>query len=100
MGTLYRPVREMNWPLTMLLTTIASSMGTRISPELVALLPITPCTNTGRKKMAPNMVMATPMPAMFENAKILLLNRCSGRTGSGARLSTQTNAARSTSAAE
>ena len=43
-GTLYRPVREMSWPLAMLLTTIASSMGTRIAPELVALLPITPCT--------------------------------------------------------
>ena len=59
----------------MLVTTIATSIGTRIAPEPVALFPITPCTNTGRKKIAPNIVIATPIPAMFENVKMLLLQR-------------------------
>ena len=49
--------------------------------------------------MAPNIVIATPMPAMFENVKMLLLNRANGSTGSAARLSTQTNAASRTAAA-
>ena len=48
--------------------------------------------------MAPNIVIATPMLAMFEKVKMLLLKRCSGSTGSSARISNHTNAARSTTA--
>src|SRR6267378_5756565 len=84
----------------MLVTTIATSIGTRIAPEFVTLLPITPWTKTGRKKMAPNIDMATHMPAMLENVKMLLFQSRSGSTGSAARLSTQMNAARKTAAAE
>src|SRR5260221_12682770 len=76
----------------MLVTTIATSMGTRIAPELVTLFPITPCTKTGRKKIAPNIVIATHIPAMFENVKMRLGHRRSGNTGSGARFSTHAKA--------
>ena len=84
----------------MLVTIIATNMGTRIAPELVTLLPITPCTKTGRKKIAPNIDIATPMPAMLEKVKMLLFQSCSGSTGSAARVSTHTNAARKIAAAE
>src|SRR5256885_10567246 len=92
-GALYRPVREMNQPLATLVTIIDTSIGTRVAPEFVTLLPITPWTKTGRKKMAPNIAMATPMLAMLENVKMLLFHRRKGRTGSGACSSTQTNPA-------
>src|ERR1700719_61997 len=88
----------MNWPLPMLVTIIATSIGTRIAPEFVTLLPITPWTNTGRKKIAPNIVIATPMLAMFENVKMLLFHKYSGSTGSAALVSNQTNVASSTAA--
>src|SRR5580692_6972803 len=84
----------------MLVTIIATSIGTRIAPELVTLLPITPCTKTGRKKIAPNIDIATPAPAMFEKVKMLLFHSRSGSTGSGARVSTHAKAARRTAAAE
>ena len=74
----------MNWPPPTLVTIIATSIGTRMAPELVTLLPITPCTNTGRKKMAPNIDIATPMLAMFEKVKMLLFQSRSGSTGSAA----------------
>src|SRR5256714_11591443 len=89
----------MSCPPTTLLTIIASSIGTRIAPEFVTLLPMTPWTNTGRKKMAPNIDIATPMLATLEKVKSLLLNRRSGSTGSGVCISTQTNAANSAAAA-
>ena len=79
-------------PLPMLVTIMATSRGTRIAPELVTLLPMTPCTNTGRKKMVPNIAMATPMLAMFENVKMLLFHRYSGSTGSSALVSNHANA--------
>src|SRR6266849_2297079 len=82
----------MNCPLATLVTIIATSIGTRMAPELVTLLPITPWTKTGRKKIAPNIDIATPTLAMFDNVKMLLFHRRSGSTGSGACLSTQMNA--------
>ena len=73
------------------MTIIDTSIGTRIAPELVTLFPTTPCTNTGRKKIAPNIDMATPTLAMFENVKMLLFQRRSGSTGSGVCASIHTN---------
>src|SRR2546423_11794988 len=85
----------MSCPPTTLLTIIASSIGTRIAPEFVTLLPMTPWTNTGRKKMAPNIDIATPMLATLENVKMLLFHSRRGSTGSDARISTHTNPASS-----
>src|SRR5947207_4045681 len=82
----------MNQPLATLVTIIDTSIGTRIAPELVTLLPTTPCTKTGRKKMAPNIDIATPTLAMLEKVKMLLFQRPSGSTGSGDRISMKTNA--------
>ena len=82
----------MSCPPRMLVTIIATSMGTRIAPELVTLLPTTPCTKTGRKKIAPNIDIATPTLAILEKAKMLLFQSRSGSTGSGARVSIQTKA--------
>src|SRR5207244_7831880 len=82
----------MSWPPRMLVMIIAASIGTRIAPELVTLLPTTPCTKTGRKKIAPNIDIATPTLAILENAKMLLFHSRSGSTGSGVRLSIQTKA--------
>ena len=39
----------------MLVTMAPSISGMRMMPELVADLPSTPCTNSGRNMMAPNM---------------------------------------------
>ena len=75
-------------------------MGTRIAPELVTLLPTTPWTKTGRKKMAPNIDMATATLAMFEKVKMLLVQSLSGSTGSAAWSSIQTKAASSSPATE
>src|SRR5438445_10542305 len=81
----------MNWPPRTLVTIIATSIGTRIAPELVTLFPITPWTKTGRKKMAPNIDIATPTLAIFEKVKMLLFHNRSGSTGSGTCISTHTN---------
>src|SRR5438105_14459194 len=78
----------MNWPPRTLVTIIATSIGTRIAPELVTLFPITPCTKTGGKKMLPNIDIATLTLAIFEQVKMLLFDNRSGGTGSGALIST------------
>ncbi len=49
--------------------------------------------------MAPNIANPTTKPTALAAEKIRLRNRCSGRTGSAARLSAQTNAAPKTTAA-
>src|SRR5258708_36963746 len=90
----------MSWPLPMLVTIIATSIGTRIAPEFVTLLPITHWHDPGRKKIAPNMDIATAAPAMLEKVKMLLFHRRKGSTGSAARVSTHTKAARRIAAAE
>src|SRR5260370_20174607 len=90
----------MSWPLPMLVTIIATSIGTGIAPELVTLLPMTPWTKIGRKKIAPNMDIATPAPAMLEKVKMLLFHRRRRSTGSFALVSTHPNAARRIAAAE
>src|SRR5439155_26428804 len=90
----------MSCPPTTLVTIIATSIGTRIAPEFVTLLPTTPCTNTGRKKMAPNIDIATPTLAMFEKVKTLLAQSLRGSAYSGECISIHTEAASSTPAAE
>src|SRR5258708_39659634 len=83
----------MSWPLPMLVTIIATSIGTRIAPELVTLLPMTPWTKTGRKKIAPNMDIATPAPAMLEKETMLLFHRRRRRAGYSALVPAHTEAA-------
>ena len=71
----------------MLLTMAASIMGMRTVPELVAVLPITPCTNRGKNMRAPNMLADWMALATAETEKMRLWNRRGLRTGSAARIS-------------
>jgi hypothetical protein len=50
--------------------------------------------------MAPNIVIATHIPAMLEKVKIRLFHKRSGNTGSGARVSIQAKAIRRAAATE
>ncbi len=97
-NSLYLPMRETTWPVTMLPSTIINISGVRIAPLEVALLPITPCTNQGLYRIMPNIAAPPSRPRMAEVVKTSFLNSSSGRIGSLARISTKMKPARPTTA--
>ncbi len=71
----------------MLLTMAASIIGMRMVPELVAVFPMTPCTNSGRNMMAPNMAADWMALATVDTAKMRLRKSRGLSTGSSACIS-------------
>ena len=71
----------------MLVTMAPSMSGVSTMPELVAVLPMTPCTNSGRNMMAPNMPADCSELAVAEIVKMLLRNNAGLMIGSAARCS-------------
>ena len=98
---LYRPLRETHWPDRKLVATAPSISGVRTTPESVADVPITPCTNRGTNEIVPNIANPTrpiesTLDVTVEDARI----RSNGSTGSGTRRSHQAKTASSTAATE
>ena len=72
--------------------------GSSLSPDTVGLAPLTICMYWGRYAIDPNIANPTTKPTPLEAENTRLRNRCSGMTGSAARLSAQMNPAPSTTA--
>ena len=71
-----------------MLMTIAPSMsGMRMMPELVADLPCTPWTNSGRNMMAPNIAADCSMLASADTLNTRFWKSRGLMTGSAARIS-------------
>jgi hypothetical protein len=68
------------------MTIIASSIGSRSSPELVADAPWTACWKSGRYSVPPNITKPRMKPITDIMAKLRLRKMCSGITGSAARV--------------
>src|SRR5438552_1037300 len=60
---LYRPVRLMIWPPTMLAVIMTIIMGIITVPLWVAVVPITPWMNSGMNRIVPNIPMAISISA-------------------------------------
>ena len=85
--TLYLPVLARICPAPMLVTIAPIISGMRMMPELVADLPSTPCTNSGRNMMAPNMAAEVSAEASAETVKMRFWKSRGLMTGSAARIS-------------
>src|SRR5437899_3206915 len=72
-------------PLTIEAASIPPMRGSRSNPETVAEAPVTSCMYSGRKMMAPKIVMARKNVVALATLKTRLLNSSSGRIGSLAR---------------
>ena len=68
-----------------------SIIGMRMMPELVADLPSTPCTNSGRNMMAPNIAALCRAAAAADTVKMLFSKSRGLITGSAARISRMKN---------
>jgi hypothetical protein len=62
--------------------------GIRTTPEAVADVPITPCTNNGTNAIVPTIAIAARPVANTPVATVGCRSRSNGRIGSGARRST------------
>ncbi|CAM5656064.1 hypothetical protein SFUMM280S_11074 [Streptomyces fumanus] len=89
--TLYRPVLAVTRPATIDVTSMAPSIGSSSSPELVAHAPCTDCWYSGRKRVAPNITKPTMKPISDISVKLRLRKMCSGTTGSAALVCQNTN---------
>src|SRR3954451_7535892 len=71
--------------------TAPSVMGVSTTPEDVADVPITPCTNSGTYEIVPNIAIPTSAMQATLPATIGLRSTSNGRIGSRARRSTSAN---------
>src|SRR2546421_3445977 len=77
----------MSFPLNAAAIGHASNNGPRVTPALVAVPHLTPCTKRGTYEVIPNMTTPRMTPPMLEMVIIRLLKRVKGRIGSEARAS-------------
>src|SRR5215216_2696790 len=78
--------------------TAARISGVSTTPDEVADVPITPCTNSGTYRIVPNIAIPTSDTQRTLDATIGFRSTSNGRIGSRTRRSTNANAARSTAA--
>ena len=72
---------------------MASIMGSITNPELVAELPMTPCTNRGMNRMDPNIPTPVRKVVIAITVNIRFLNIERGRMGEGVRCSMKSQTA-------
>src|SRR5207248_4578242 len=94
-----RPLCETHWPESALVVTAPSISGVSTTPDDVADVPITPCTNSGTNEIVPNMAKPTrpienTLAVTVDDARI----RSNGSTGSDTRRSHQVKTAISAAA--
>ena len=81
-NTLYFPVFEVTWPLTIEAIIIPATIGSINRPASVGFAPFTICSTSGRVIIPPNIPTPTITPTMVTIVKVLDLKSLSGKIAS------------------